>query len=376
MTDNKIYSALADKEKDSSVMRDMAEMFGLSDNISIRDVNISQLNENAHHPFKVNDDKKLQMLAESIRKDGQMNPIVIRLLQNGRYEILSGHRRTKAIESIGKKTIRAIVVDVDDETANRILINTNFSQRDIVLPSEIAKSYLLRYNDLKKTRNSNGWNPEDGKLDEILAKEFHASKSSVYTVILNVTKFVMYPEKLTVTAPVDSVFETGNTIPLSCSFYPENTNQFGLYWTADGAIIDQSGRLTITDRGRVTVRVHSQNRRVFAEYEIDAKYSKDSFKEVKTLSNLSKTKSVRLKFDKPADAQSARDNIFANKSADANGEDIPINIVVNENIVTVTPTGEWTDDCGIFIKPGLCAADGEKTGQDVKVLISLRRSNK
>lgn len=183
MTDNKIYSALADKEKDSSVMRDMAEMFGLSDNISIRDVNISQLNENAHHPFKVNDDKKLQMLAESIRKDGQMNPIVIRLLQNGRYEILSGHRRTKAIESIGKKTVRAIVVDVDDETANRILINTNFSQRDIVLPSEIAKSYLLRYNDLKKTRNSTGWKPEDGKLDEILAKEFHASKSSVYNYL-------------------------------------------------------------------------------------------------------------------------------------------------------------------------------------------------
>lgn len=183
MTDNKIYSALADKEKDSSVMRDMAEMFGLSDNISIRDVNISQLNENAHHPFKVNDDKKLQMLAESIRKDGQMNPIVIRLLQNGRYEILSGHRRTKAIESIGKKTVRAIVVDVDDETANRILINTNFSQRDVVLPSEIAKSYLLRYNDLKKTRNSTGWKPEDGKLDEILAKEFHASKSSVYNYL-------------------------------------------------------------------------------------------------------------------------------------------------------------------------------------------------
>lgn len=181
--DNKIYSALSEKEKEGTVMKNMAEMFGLSDNISIKEVNISQLNENANHPFKVSDDKKLQILADSIRKDGLMHPIIIRLLLNGRYEILSGHRRTKAIESIGKKTVKAIVVEVDDETANRILVSTNFSQRDVVLPSEIAKSYLLRYNDLKKTRSSTGWKPEDGKLDELLAKEFHVSKSSVYNYL-------------------------------------------------------------------------------------------------------------------------------------------------------------------------------------------------
>lgn len=181
--DNKIYSALSEKEKEGTVMKNMAEMFGLSDNISIKEVNISQLNENANHPFKVSDDKKLQILAESIRKDGLMHPIIIRLLSNGRYEILSGHRRTKAIESIGKKTVKAIVVEVDDETANRILVSTNFSQRDVVLPSEKAKSYLLRYNDLKKTRSSTGWKPEDGKLDELLAKEFHVSKSSVYNYL-------------------------------------------------------------------------------------------------------------------------------------------------------------------------------------------------
>lgn len=180
---DKIYSALSEKEKEGTIMKNMAEMFGLSDNISIKEVNISQLNENANHPFKVSDDKKLQILAESIRKDGLMHPIIIRLLPNGRYEILSGHRRTKAIESIGKKTVKAIVVEVDDETANRILVSTNFSQRDVVLPSEIAKSYLLRYNDLKKTRSSTGWKTEDGKLDEILAKEFHVSKSSVYNYL-------------------------------------------------------------------------------------------------------------------------------------------------------------------------------------------------
>lgn len=180
---DKIYSALSEKEKEGTLMKNMAEMFGLSYNISIKEVNISQLNENANHPFKVSDDKKLQILAESIRKDGLMHPIIIRLLPNGRYEILSGHRRTKAIESIGKKTVKAIVVEVDDETANRILVSTNFSQRDVVLPSEIAKSYLLRYNDLKKTRSSTGWKTEDGKLDEILAKEFHVSKSSVYNYL-------------------------------------------------------------------------------------------------------------------------------------------------------------------------------------------------
>lgn len=311
----------------------------------------------------------------------------------------TGSTRIKLISADGKKyafvRVRVVGTDYDDEY-NSKLKNIAITLDDEVVnkPIEVMATQIISLSAKsfpKGVSSSVRWRSddkdiatvdEDGTVTAVkegTCKITATSRVNTFktdTVILNVTKFVMYPEKLTVTAPVDSVFETGNTIPLSCSFYPENTNQFGLYWTADGAIIDQSGRLTITDRGRVTVRVYSQNRRIFAEYEIDAKYSKDSFKEVKTLSNLSKTKSVRLKFDKPADAQSARDNIFANKSADANGEDIPINIVVNENIVTVTPTGEWTDGCGIFIKPGLCAADGEKTGQGVKVLISLRRSNK
>lgn len=113
-----------------------------------------------------------------------MEPIIVRPLEGGMYEILAGHRRTRASSLLGKKEIKAIAVKVNDEVANRIMISTNFQQRDSYLPSEIAKSYLIRYNDLQNRRkisdkNSNGWNPDE-KIEKIMEKEFLTSKSKVY----------------------------------------------------------------------------------------------------------------------------------------------------------------------------------------------------
>lgn len=183
---NDVFAALSQKSENRSEtsVRGLTEMFGLSGDINVTTLPISNLREKENHPFKVIADEKLNALAESIKVNGLVEPIIVRKLGEGTYEILAGHRRTMATQLNGETEIKAVVIKADDELANRIMISTNFQQRDSYLPSEIAKSYLIRYNDLKnrkkvKDENSNGWNSED-KIDRIMEKEFSTSKSRVY----------------------------------------------------------------------------------------------------------------------------------------------------------------------------------------------------
>ncbi len=183
---NDVFAALAGKtERNNSAVKSMAEMFGLSENIRITVLPIEKLKEKSNHPFKVIEDEKLAVLAESIRTEGLIHPVVVRPANDGFYEILSGHRRTRACKMIRETEIKAIVVTADDELANRIMIDTNFQQRESHLPSEIAKSYGIRYNDIKNrqkrhAKNSTGWNPSEDKIDKIMEQEFATSKSKIY----------------------------------------------------------------------------------------------------------------------------------------------------------------------------------------------------
>jgi len=186
MAGKDIFSALSKKtdSRSSSAVEGLAEMFGLTENLRVTLLPIAQLREKSNHPFKVTEDDKLRTLAESIRENGLLHPIIVRAIADKSYEILSGHRRTRACRLNGDTDIKAIVVEADDELANRIMIVTNFQQRDTQLPSEIAKSYLIRYTDLKlrkreKSENSTEWN-FDEKIDKIMEKEFMTSKSNVY----------------------------------------------------------------------------------------------------------------------------------------------------------------------------------------------------
>lgn len=175
---NDVFSALSQKTQGrNAVAGDMAELFDYSMNTRSSKLPIDKLKEKSNHPFQVIDDEKMEALAEDIREDGLHQPIIVRPLADGFYEILAGHRRTMACRKIGRANIEAIIVDVDDQRANRIMIATNFQQRDSHLPSEIAKSYKIRYDDLRK--NLGGWNSEE-KIDKRMETEFSTSKSKVY----------------------------------------------------------------------------------------------------------------------------------------------------------------------------------------------------
>lgn len=198
---NDVFAALSKKTENRSVsaVKGLTELFGLTGEIKVTSLPIDCLREKSNHPFKVINDEKLTALAKSIKENGLMEPIIVRPIETGLYEILAGHRRTRASQLNGEREIGGIIIKADDELANRIMISTNFQQRDAHFPSEIAKSYLIRYNDLKNRKkvrdeNSNGWNSDD-KIDKIMEKEFMTSKSKVY-MYLRINRLI--PELLEV----------------------------------------------------------------------------------------------------------------------------------------------------------------------------------
>lgn len=113
-----------------------------TDNFTMLPINMLQ--EYSNHPFKVNDDEELAELAESIKVNGIISPIIVRKMENGHYEILAGHRRTKAAEKAGLYEVPAKVLNVNDEQAVIIMTDTNLKHREKILPSERAKAYKMQ----------------------------------------------------------------------------------------------------------------------------------------------------------------------------------------------------------------------------------------
>lgn len=108
------------------------------------EVPLSELHEFRNHPFKVLDDEKMQETMESIKEHGVLYPGIVRPLDEGGYEIIAGHRRKRACELLGLKTMPVLVCDYDDDKAAIIMVDTNI-QREEILPSEKAKAYRMKY---------------------------------------------------------------------------------------------------------------------------------------------------------------------------------------------------------------------------------------
>ena len=109
----------------------------------IEEINISDLDTFPNHPFQVIENEDLRKLEESIKTNGILEPIIVREKNNGRYEIISGHRRKKASELIGLKTIPAIIRNMKDNEATIYMVDSNL-HREIILPSEKAFAYKMK----------------------------------------------------------------------------------------------------------------------------------------------------------------------------------------------------------------------------------------
>lgn len=109
----------------------------------LQDIPLNLLDDFPNHPFKVRDDEDMLKLTESITERGVLVPAIVRPKGDGRYELISGHRRKRASEYADKKTLRCIVSDLDDDAATIIMVDSNI-QRSNILPSEKAFAYKMR----------------------------------------------------------------------------------------------------------------------------------------------------------------------------------------------------------------------------------------
>ena len=156
----------------------------------IYDIPISEIDDFPDHPFKVRDDEDMENLIESIKERGVITPATVRKLPNGRYEMISGHRRKRACEKLGMETLRCEVVDMNKEEATILMVESNF-QRSEILPSEKAYAYKMRYEAMKKSvgRPSNdklvpvGLISETGATREAMAQTSLDSETQIQRYI-------------------------------------------------------------------------------------------------------------------------------------------------------------------------------------------------
>ena len=109
----------------------------------IRDIPISEIDEFPDHPFKVLMDEDMEQLVESIKRNGVMTPATVRLKEDGRYELISGHRRKKACELAGLETLKCEVKELTRDEAIIVMVESNL-QRSVILPSEKAFAYQMK----------------------------------------------------------------------------------------------------------------------------------------------------------------------------------------------------------------------------------------
>ena len=115
----------------------------------IYDIPIELIDEFPDHPFKVKMDEDMDQLVDSIKERGLITPITLRPKEDGRYEIVSGHRRKKACEIAGLSVVKADVREMSRDEAIILMVESNL-QRSVILPSEKAFSYKMRYEALKR----------------------------------------------------------------------------------------------------------------------------------------------------------------------------------------------------------------------------------
>ena len=115
----------------------------------IRDIPLELIDDFPDHPFKVRDDEDMIQLVESVKERGVITPATVRQKEDGRYELISGHRRKRACELAGFENLRCEVVDLDRDAATVLMVESNY-QRSQILPSEKAFAYKMRLEAMKR----------------------------------------------------------------------------------------------------------------------------------------------------------------------------------------------------------------------------------
>ena len=153
----------------------------------IRDIPLELIDDFPDHPFKVRDDEDMIQLVESVKERGVITPATVRQKEDGRYELISGHRRKRACELAGFEALRCEVVDLDRDAATVLMVESNY-QRSQILPSEKAFAYKMRLEAMKRQgqRSDLTLSPVGTKFDrssEAITEETGDSRNQIHRYI-------------------------------------------------------------------------------------------------------------------------------------------------------------------------------------------------
>ena len=143
---------MAGKKKPTPIpLQSLDVLFGTTneEQAGIQQIALDNLHPFSNHPFKVLDDDKMAELSESVRTHGVLVPGIVRIKDTGGYEIIAGHRRKRACEIAGLKTMPVIIKDLTDDESTVIMVDSNI-QREELLISEKAFAYRMKYDALKR----------------------------------------------------------------------------------------------------------------------------------------------------------------------------------------------------------------------------------
>ena len=141
------------------------ELLGVVNEESAMEIEISKIHPFKNHPFKVLDDEKMQDLVESVKINGVLTPVLLRMDENEDYEMVSGHRRMHAAQLAGLTTIPAIVRELSDDDAIVAMVDANI-QREELLPSEKAFAFKMKLDAMK--RQGSRTDITSGQIDQKL----------------------------------------------------------------------------------------------------------------------------------------------------------------------------------------------------------------
>ena len=144
----------------------------------IRDIPLAEIDEFPDHPFKVLMDEDMEQLVDSIKRSGVMTPATVRMKEDGRYELISGHRRKKACELAGLETLKCEVKELTRDEAIIVMVESNL-QRPTILPSEKAFAYKMRLEAMNRQgeRSDLTSSPLDNKLKGTTSAQQISQKS-------------------------------------------------------------------------------------------------------------------------------------------------------------------------------------------------------
>ena len=155
---------------------------------TIKEIPLNEIDSFPDHPFHVEDNEEMQQLTDSIKEHGVLTPAIVRQKTDGRYELVSGHRRKRASELAGLTTLKCAVVEMSDDGATVAMVDANF-QREHILPSEKAFAYKMRMDALKHQGKASCQIGAKSRTDDLIAEETEESGRNIQRYI-RLTKLI------------------------------------------------------------------------------------------------------------------------------------------------------------------------------------------